>query len=144
MGSGISNISADSLPLTLNENEVENICGDNFDQKKFDAIKDDNGYVTREIFISTVTMNIEQEVFNVYLTYCQNSELDSQAFGRLCRDAKLLNKSFSRRDAGVVFIHIKQKEKSAHTKAISYNSFRQAGIPEIAAKKRCRCSTDTE
>lgn len=132
MGSGAS---TSSLPERLDESDVKAVCGDFFDQTEFDAIKDEDGRVSKETFISAMNANIEKEVFNVYLSYCQNSEIDSQTFGRLCRDAKLLNKTFTRTDAGIVFIHIKQKEKSAHTKAINFKSFRQFGITEMATKK---------
>jgi len=129
MGSGIS------IPDKLNEENVIRLCGSRFDKAKFEAIKDEDGFVTKENFLLAMDEGQEREVFELYMQFVPTGLMDSRTFIKFCRDTKLLNKkNFPSPDADLVFQKVKAKLVTS-SKTINYDHFRKLIIPEIAQRK---------
>lgn len=130
MGSGIS-----TLPAHLTIQEVQNLCGSKFDKGKYDSLKDADGTVLREKIMHEIDLSIEKEVLDLFMIYCPSSEMDSDAFVRLLRDAKLLTKKdLTTVDAETIF-HRVRTTTGRSLKTIKYENFRLNCLNEISRKK---------
>jgi hypothetical protein len=81
----------------------------------------------------------------VFMKFCPNGEMDSKTFIKMCEDASLLGKGFTRTDADLLFQKAKAKASApgagsyssgvVHGKRLSYDVIRAVAIPDIAVKK---------
>ena len=132
MGSGSS---AAALPEKLSEEDLRRFCGNKFVKEKFEALKDDEGFVRREMFLVSLSEGQDKEVFDLFMCFCPDGQMDSRTFVKLCRDTKLLNKKdLTSPDADIIFQKVKSRLLST-SKTINFESFRSQAIPEIALKK---------
>jgi hypothetical protein len=124
---------ASTLPDTLKEKDLEEACGEKYDRILFASLKDRKGLISRDEFLGVVQQGKEQEVYNLFISYCdKEGQMDINAFISLLRDAKFLNKhNFSSHDATHVFNSTLQEE----TSTINYHEFRRILIPLLAPKK---------
>lgn len=122
---------ASSLPENLTEQDVRNVSGESYNQVYYHALKNSDGFVSRDFLVTVSANGDEKEVFRLYLSFCPNGEIDSRTFAKLLKDSKSLSKnSFSSTDADLMFTRYKTQKK-----VINYSIFRHFMIPDIAAKK---------
>jgi len=125
--------SASSLPELLNENDFKNICGSDYNPIYYSTLKNIDGNVLRDFLILISSNSIEKEVFQLYLSFTSNGELDSKTFIKILKDTKSLNKNnFTSGDADLIFQKYKTK---TGLKTLNYNIFRNNMIPDIVQKK---------
>jgi hypothetical protein len=127
---------ASALPEKLSEEELKGLCQDKFDQAKYDAMKDGEGFVTKEQFLTLVQSGEEKEVLDLYTSFCPQGEMDSRTFLKFCKDTKLLKKNaFTSTDCDLIFQKAKNHQGSA-SKSIMYETFRNFVMPIIAEKTK--------
>jgi hypothetical protein len=125
-----------TLPDKLSEDELKNVCGEQFDPVVYESLKDSEGFVDREKFLTLVSgrvvgaADVEKEAETVFISYCPKGDMESKTFMKLCKDLKFLNKKFTGPDADLLY----QKEKSRFGN-INYAIFRRHLVPSLAAKK---------
>ena len=125
--------SASSLPEQLSETDLKNICGDHYNTVYFKALHDVTQHVSRDFFIQTSDGH-EKEVFDLFLHFCPNGEMDSRTFVKLMKDTKSMKKNkFTTTDADLIFSKHKTKQGTG-VKALNYHVFRNDMIPDIVAK----------
>lgn len=61
--------SASSLPAILSQDEVKNLCGDNFDQVLYDGLRDNEGNVFCTDLVRIASSHEEREVLRLFQTY---------------------------------------------------------------------------
>ena len=121
---------------TMNEEEVKQICGDNFDSFFFNALKNDENLIFTTDLNRLISSNIELEACRLFLTYSPKNNMNEQTFLTLLRDAKLLNKGlFSIKDAEKLFFKIKTEHENPLSRGISYKTWRHHALVEIASLK---------
>lgn len=125
---------ASALPETLSEGDLKNACGESYNPIYFVSLKE-GGMVKRDFFLSVAAEGVEQEVFQLFLSFAHSGEIDSRTFVKLLKDTKTLNKkSFTSNDADLVFSKFKAKHGGS-VKSLNYHVFRLEMIPSIAEKK---------
>jgi phosphorylcholine metabolism protein LicD len=129
--------SASSLPDHLTENDFKHLCGDSYNHIYYIALKETGaaatGSIQKDMLLSISTDGIEKEIFQLFLNFCPNGEMESKTFIKFLKDTKSLNKnSFTSGDADLIFQKYKTKYGS---KSLNYYVFRTAMIPDIAVKK---------
>ncbi len=84
---------------------MQEYAGNRFDELKFEALRDENEEVSKDIFLSTVMSGPKKEVYNVYRGYCDPGvgTMSLHRFILLFQVAKLLSKKFNRKAAEVLF-----------------------------------------
>jgi hypothetical protein len=82
---------ASALPEFISEDELKNLCAENYDPVYFVSLKE-GGVVKRDFFLSVSVEGVEQEVFNLYLSFCPKGEIDNRTFAKLLEDTKTFNK----------------------------------------------------
>ena len=131
MGSGASAFA--TIPEKLSEADAKQLCGDKYDAQKFIALKDSNGFISRENFSLIISDDIEQRSFEVFMSFCPVGQLDSRTFIKICRDCKIFNKNFNTTDADLIFQKVRAKFQIS-AKVFNYDYFRNYVVPEIATK----------
>lgn len=134
MGASVS-ISA-SLPPTLTETQVQDICGESYNPQWFQALQNDTKTVSSEDLATLVNSKIEREVLLLYFTYCPTGRMKNSAFFAMCRESKLLTKlDFSIQKAEKIFENCVANHEPSDIRTISYRTFRHHAIPDIAPLK---------
>ena len=124
---------ASSLPEKLTEQDLKNLCGENYNPVYFKALHDKSSEVSRDFFIQC-SEGHEKEVFELFLHFCPHGDMDSRTFVKLMKDTKSMKKNkFTATDADLIFSKHKTKQ-GAGVKALSYCVFRNDMIPDIIAK----------
>ena len=87
----------------------------------------------------------EKSLRDLFMIFCPAGEMDSKTFIKMCEDAHLLEKKFTRTDGDLLFQKAKAKASApgagayasgvVHGKRLNYDVFRAVVIPEIATKK---------
>jgi len=121
------------LPDRLSEEHVKQLAGDKFDQTLFDSFKDSDGLITKEQLLKASNTH-EEKVRLQFMKFSSNGEMDSKTFVKLCKDTNLLDNSFKSSDADIIFASAKSKRGNL-AKTITFDIFKFAAIPAIAAKK---------
>eukprot|EP01041_Mallomonas_annulata_P009965 gene9965-20724_t len=126
---------ASTLPSMMNEHDAMRLCGPKYDREKFNALKNDEGFITKEDFLHAITTSQEKEVFDLFMAYCPKGEMESRTFVKLFREAKLLNKKdMTAQDADIMYKKILLSLLNT-AKKLNYYHFRNDAIPMVAAKK---------
>jgi hypothetical protein len=125
--------SASSLAPILTEDEVKGLCGDQYDQVLYDALKDHEGNVFSTDFMKIASSHEEREVLRLFHAYFPNGLMIDLGFVTLCRDAKLLSKAlFTAKDAEKLFNKVKNDCPEPDLRGIRYKTWRYSVLPEIA------------
>jgi hypothetical protein len=126
--------SASSLPDHLTENDLKHLCGDTYNPIYYIALKSlPELTISKDLLINISTDGIEKEIFQLFLNFCPNGEMESKTFLKFLKDTKSLNKTqFTSGDADLIF----QKYKTKYgMKSLNYFVFRYFMIPDIAQKR---------
>lgn len=112
---------------------MKNVCGDNYKPVYFKAMHDKSSVVSRDFFIKTSDGH-EKEVFDLFIHFCPQGEMDSRTFVKLLKDTKSMKKNkFSTTDADLIFSKHKTKQGGG-VKVLNYCVFRNDMVPDIVAK----------
>ena len=123
-----------ALNEKLSENDMQKICGEQYDPKLFQSLKATDNHVEREMFLSAISDGEEREVFHLFVEFCPDGEMDLSGFLDFCRDTRLLNKQFPSSEAEAIFQKYKSKQGSGVT-SINYNTLRNHMLPAVAKGK---------
>jgi hypothetical protein len=133
MGAGSS-----TLPAKLTEKDLQKLC-----KELYHSFKDSDGFIDREALIHAAFSGQEKEVHDLFMTFANHDGLmDNNGFSKLCRAAKILNKSnFTSADAVRVFERSRisvnlNNGRNKNTSVINYNIFRTLLMPDIASMKQ--------
>lgn len=121
---------------------IQNICNNNTSQIRTEVeAVDPDVHFDKPVEGSSVETSAKE----LFMKFCPSGELDSKTFIKMCEDASLLGKGFTRTDADLLFQKAKAKASApgagsyssgvVHGKRLSYDVFRAVAIPDIAAKK---------
>lgn len=134
MGAGSS-----TLPAKLTEQDLQKLC-----KELYNSFKDSDGFIDREALIHAAFSGQEKEVHDLFMNFANNDGLmDSNGFFKLCKCAKILNKSnFTHSDAVRVFersrmsVNVNAGGRVKESSVINYNIFRTLLMPDIASMKQ--------
>jgi hypothetical protein len=130
MGSGASM----ALEEVMDEEYLRAYAGDRFDEDKFHALCNEYGEVTRDIIMSTVILGVDREVYYLFMSYATKGIVDMVQYLKLLRNAKLLDKKFTKQDAERIF-HGVLFTGHKFVLNINYYLFRTRVIPEVAIRR---------
>lgn len=119
-------------PERLDEEDLKNLCGEDFDRTLYLSLQKPDGYVDRNDLLS-VTQGEEQEVYKLYRSYASDEgSISQKSFNSLCRDSKLFSKSggYAISDSSITF-----EEAQSSANLVNYDTFRNTMLPAIASKK---------
>jgi hypothetical protein len=125
-----------SLQPNMNEAYLREYAGDEFDQAKYIALRDEKGEVHQSILMATVTEGIPAEVFMTYMSYCPSGLMSLYAYVTIIRNAKFLSKSCNRPTAEKYF-HAARflTERGQGERCINYFTFVTDVLPLIAQQR---------
>lgn len=129
MGAGAS-----TLPLKLREEDLQHAVHD-----LFDSFKDSEGFVDKELLIAAAFSGQEQEVYDLFMKFAKNGNMDAKGFHAFCVASKILNRStFTVADSVRIF----QKSlvtvsalNGSTVQSINYPTFRKYVLIDVADKK---------
>mmetsp|Transcript_40902 Transcript_40902/g.41778 ORF Transcript_40902/g.41778 Transcript_40902/m.41778 type:complete len:707 (-) Transcript_40902:261-2381(-) len=124
---------ASILPDKLSEREAMALAGSRYDQALFDSLKDAEGLITKEQFMSASNSS-EKNAQEMFMRFCPDGQMDSKTFVKLCRDTGLIDNLLTSGDCDLIFSKAKTKQGTA-SKSISYELFRYSCVGGIAAKR---------
>lgn len=130
-------IAGSALPEKLSLDELKNLCGNEFKEDLYHALKDGDGTVNKDKFLAIATNSQEREVMNLFFSFVgmKSKEMESKTFVKLCKDCKLMNKkNFTSTDCDLLFSKTKAK-LSLSSKGVGYTVFRDYLLPGVAEKK---------
>mmetsp|Transcript_22656 Transcript_22656/g.33122 ORF Transcript_22656/g.33122 Transcript_22656/m.33122 type:complete len:320 (+) Transcript_22656:72-1031(+) len=132
MGAGAS---VNDLPEKLTREQIEEICGDRFDETYYEMLKDDDGFSSRDVFLSMFADEQDREVFFVFNSYSKDGHMRLKDLKHLLRDSKCFRKGeFTACDlADIDKVCVQEGRYSTE---INYFVFRQYILPMIAEKKK--------
>ena len=134
MGAGSS-----TLPAKLTEADLQKLCG-----QLYNSFRDADGFIDREALIHAAFSGQEKEVHDLFMSFANvDGLMDTNGFSKLCRAAKLMNKTnFLHSDAVRVFersrmtVNLNNGRTSKNTSVINYNIFRTLLMPDISSMKQ--------
>ena len=130
MGGGTSLVLQDNMSLDF----LKEFSGDKFDEVKYNALRDDNGEVSKDLLMSTVVDGIAREVYTTYISYCPTGYMSVGQYVKLLRNAKFLNKKNNRPCAEVLY-HAARFAKGETEVRINYNTFINDILPKLAQER---------
>jgi hypothetical protein len=129
MGAGAS-----TLPGKLKEEDLQHVV-----HELFDSFKDSEGLVDKELLIAAAFSGQEQEVYDLYMKYSKNGNMDAKGFHDFCVTSKILNRSnFTVADSVRIFqksIVTVSASKGSTVQSINYPTFRKYVLIDVADKK---------
>lgn len=114
----------------MNEQFLKDNLGEKFDPVDFSALKNEKGYIPKELLVSVHSNGVNAEVFSLFKEFCEGrGEMELGQFIHFCEDARLLKKKFSRAHAEKLFHQARFRVDPTNT-TINYYLLREEVIPE--------------
>ena len=126
MGGGAS-----TLPEKLSEDFLRQNFGNKFNENQFNALKNDDGFVDRDLLLLVQRDGAERELFLLWGQFCPQGLMGLTEYLHLLYDTKMLNKQFNRKDSELLFHQFKFRAESAK-EHFNYEFFRSELVPSLA------------